>query len=630
MCGIVGWVNGPLIDSKNLMTSIAHRGPDDFGIVQYQNLVLGHTRLSIQDLSKAGHQPMQSADGRFEIIFNGEIYNHWEIRAQLKTTTFRSSSDTETLLVGFIELGAGILDLLNGIFAFSIIDKKTNQLFIARDQFGIKPLYYYQKGDQFAFGSEIKSFLASPQLDKTIDCGAIFNYTSYLWSPGEKTAFEHVKKLLPGHYINIDLTTPNLEIKPIRYYQLKFEGNYFNSNESELAELLKNKLKNAVKRQLLADVPVGFFLSGGLDSSALVAMARELMPNEKIQCFTIDTGELEETEGFKGDLVYAQEVARYLNVDLEIVKADLNILEDFDRMIWHLDEPQADLAPLNVLNICKRAKEMGYKVLISGAGGDDLFSGYRRHQALRYENIIHYLPRPIRHLIKGVVGLLTSKGAFVRRLRKLTAGFDMSTKDRILNYFAWVPKKTILNLFNYENQQNLVNHEPFKFFKARWNEVKDKSRLNKLLFVELNTFLVDHNLNYTDKMGMAEGVEIRVPFLDKDLVEFSTKINPLLKLKGNETKYILKKAMEDYLPKEVIYRPKTGFGAPVRQWITNDMDDRLSDIFNESKIEEMSIFDHDEIWKLIKLNKRGKIDGSYTILSLLAIESWMRQFVDYK
>ena len=632
MCGISGFININ-IRSDKFIAITSHRGPDDQGTFRYSNLILGQNRLSIQDLSTNGHQPFISKDGKFVLVFNGEIYNHWEIRKELIDVgyNFFSVSDTETLLNGYRHFGLGILNKLNGVFSFSIFDKEKEELIMARDQFGVKPFYYYHKENKFAFASEFKSMLQEDFFDGTIDYASIPSYVDFLWSPGEKTPFYFVKKLLPGHYISLNLNSRDLEINPIKYYEIPFDGNYTIKNEISLINELDIRLQNAVRRQMLSDVPVGFFLSGGLDSSLMVAIARKLFPKKAIQTFTIRTDFNQGNEGFVNDLYYANKVAKFLNVNLEIVDAKIDILRDFDKMIWHLEEPQADIAPLNVFNISQRAKEMGYKVLIGGAGGDDLFSGYRRHQALNYEKYFDIIPLGTRKLIKAYISKFSNTNALVRRLRKISENLHKTPINRLVSYFSWLPDNTLYELFTEKIQKEILNQPPTDYLRSLLKNIpKEKSRLNKMLYIEMRSFLVDHNLNYTDKLSMATGVEVRVPFLDKELVEFSTIVPPNLKMKGTITKYILKKVAERYLPKDVIYRPKAGFGVPIRRWIKEELDEMINDRLSPDKIRARGIFDENAVWKMINDNKKNRVDAAYPILSLLAIESWMIQFSDKK
>ncbi len=631
MCGIIGLCThnaGELIEVAN--RSIAHRGPDDQGVYTHEGIALGHQRLSILDLSPTGNQPMFSADGDYVMIFNGEIYNHEDIRQKIAHKyPFRSSGDSETLLYGYIEYGADILNQLNGIFAFAIYQKSSQKLFIARDQLGIKPLYYYHKNKQFFFGSEIKSFIQIPGFDKTIDHTALVNYLHYLWSPGTQTPFQYVKKLSAGHYVELDVKQPE-KFQIHKYYEIPFTGKTVEKSEQEWFEELDERLTTAVQRQMLSDVPVGFFLSGGLDSSGLVAMARKLNPDRKIQCYTIDTGSQNmNSDGSENDLQYAKKVAKHLNVDLDIIKTDLNILDNFDKMVWHLDEPQGDPAPLNVYNISKKARAEGHVVLIGGTGGDDMFSGYRRHQALRLEKYFRRVPTFAGGLMKSVGQRLNTHNTTGRRLQKLTKHLDKSPMDRLAGYYEWIALERNIGLFHTDIQEQIADHDPANYLKDGLKNIpNEKEPLNHLLYWDMKYFLTDHNLNYTDKLSMAAGVEVRVPFLDLELIEFSTRLPVNIKMKGNETKYILRKTMEKYLPHDVIYRPKTGFGAPVRKWINSDLEDMIQDYLSEENIIRRGIFNHKNIRQLIEDNKKGKIDVAYTIFTLLAIESWFRQFVD--
>lgn len=625
MCGIIGSVN---FDTPLNLDALKHRGPDDRGTYENGNLKFGHLRLSIQDLSNNGHQPLHSPDGNYTIVFNGEIYNHWDIRKELekKGHQFVSTSDTETILLGFVEYGVNIIPMLNGIFAFGIHDKQNKKLVVARDRFGVKPLYYFNQGPSFVFASELKALIDYIPSQFTINEYALSNYIRFLWSPGEDTPAKEIKKLLPGRYIEMDLDIHS-SVNITRYYKSNFNSTYSHDTEETIIDQLDQHLITAVKRQMLSDVPIGFFLSGGLDSSLLVAIAKSLNPSVKLQCFTIET-DLEHP-GNTDDLFYARKVADKLKVNLENVKADVEIVRDFDKMIFHLDEPQADAAPLNVLNISKRAKEMGFKVLIGGTAGDDLFSGYRRHQALRYEPFIRNIPSFLKASLYHLARLISTKNPKYRRLKKIMNTLDYSNEDRMFSYFEWLSHETVLGLFEEGPKRRLQKIDPFSYFRQLLNEIPlEKSDLNKLLHLEMNSFLVDHNLSYTDKMGMAEGVEIRVPFLDNDLVEFVSKIPPHFKMKGQETKYILKKVAERYLPREVIYRDKTGFGAPVRKWVTKDLSNMIEQKLSAQNLRKRGIFSPSRVESLIERNKEQKVDASYSIWALLAIHSWLEQFID--
>ncbi len=630
MCGIVGIISDNNTKSiKPCIEAINHRGPDDSGYMIDRKIALGHTRLSIIELSRLGHQPMQSNNGNLIVIFNGEIYNHKEIRGKIGSRyKFKSLSDTETLIAGYQVYGKNIIEQLNGIFAFSIYDKSKNKLIISRDQMGVKPLYYYFDDKDFFFASEIKSFLKIPGWDKSIDYSAVMNYLHFMYSPGEQTPFKFIKKFPPGHLLEINVDNIS-ELKFEKYYQIPFSGKYFHNEIRECVQEVDEALTKAIERQLMSDVPVGFFLSGGLDSSLIVAKAREIKEGE-IKCFTIASDQDKVSkEGFTDDLFYARRVAKHLNVELIEIDGGINIIEDFDKMIWHLDEPQSDIAPIHVLNIASVARESGYKVLLGGAGGDDLFSGYRRHQALNYENLIKWTPNFIWKAINMLISFSSLNYPYLRRIKKILEKSSSDELERISGYFSWIPLESNFNLFSSEVQSKIKGYNPNDILIDSLSSIPfENNNLNKMLFWEMKYFLTDHNLNYTDKMSMAKGVEARVPYLDIDLVNISTDIHPSIKLNGNKTKFILKKISENYLPHDVINRPKAGFGGPIRNWITKDLEDMIQDYLSPINIEQRGIFNSNSIWQLINDNKAGKIDGSYNIWCLLAIESWFRQFYD--
>ncbi len=623
MCGILATINfSPNIASEALEI-MKHRGPDASGIFNYDNLTLGHLRLSIQDLSEGANQPMFSYDKRYVIIYNGEIYNHWDIREnELKEYVFKTSSDTETILALFIKYKENAVQYLNGIFAFVILDKQENKIFVARDHFGVKPLYYHITDNQFICSSELKAMLPY-HLDQEIDYESIQAYMTFMWCPGEGTPFKAIKKLLAGSYMFIDLNDIS-KVKIERYYILKYPNKIDDYKSlNHWTTLLEEKLIKAVERQMLSDAPIGFFLSGGIDSSLLVAIAKKLNPNKKLKCFTIDSGESK--DGFASDLVYARKVAAHLDVELIEIKVDSNVVSNFDDIIWYLDEPQSDPAPFNAYEISKAARKEGIKVLIGGTAGDDIFSGYRRHQALVVDQYLDYIPSWIRRIIKNSIQNISSKKAIIRRLKKFTKSIDKSKNERFISYFEWQNFEFINSLFKKDLQASLLKDNAY--FLSLLNEVKNvEDDLNKLLYLDIYTFLIDHNLNYTDKAGMANSVEIRVPYLDLELVEFSTTIPVKYKMKGKVTKYILRKVAEKYLPNDVIYRPKAGFGAPVEHWVRNELDSYIFKNLSEESINAANLFDIKRVDSIVAFNKSGKVNASYSIWSLLAIGSWVKQF----
>jgi len=629
MCGIVGIYGGDIRLIDSACSSLSHRGPDDSGIyLDHKNkIALGHQRLSIIDLSDLGHQPMFSEDKKIVIVFNGEIYNFIELKDDLikEGYSFKGGSDTEVLLNLYIAYGEEMLEKLNGIFAFAILDISINKLFIARDALGVKPLYYSQEGETFAFASEIKSLFDLEPKDIEIDIESINRYLAFLWCPGDGTPIKSIKKLKPGEALIIK----NGQIKKKWFwYKLPFFRN-INSDlsKSESINGTTYNLRKAVHRQMVSDAPLGAFLSGGLDSSAVVSFAREL--KQDINCFTIETIGKQE-RGFIDDLPFAKKVAKHLNVNLEVVPVDSSkVADDIQSMVVQLDEPLADPASLNVRYISKLAREQGIKVLLSGAGGDDLFTGYRRHHAIEIERYWSWMPQNIRTLLDTNSKELDTTKPFQRRLKKLLSGASLNENDRLINYFRWTNDATLESLFSDDFKEIIQKtnpNTPLLEFIAPIS--RGSSKLDRMLSIEQRFFLTDHNLNYTDKMSMAEGVETRVPFLDTELVDFVAKIPSKFKQNGRQGKWVLKKAMEPFLPKSIIYRPKTGFGVPLRRWIKKELNELLRDLLSSDSIKNRGIFSAQSVEKLLLDNHSGKIDASYTILSLLCIEIWCRAYID--
>jgi asparagine synthase (glutamine-hydrolysing) len=629
MCGIVGIFGGDLSKVEDANSAIDHRGPDDFGIYTNQSLKvgLGHRRLSILDTSSLGHQPMYSNDGKVVLVFNGEIYNYKELRSDLKRKgfVFQGKSDTEVLLNLYLSEGKEMLPKLNGIFAFAILDTNSESLFVARDALGVKPLYYSTKDNMFAFASEIKALLKLTPNNKELDIESINRYLSFLWCPGDGTPLKSVKKLLPGEAI---IVKNGSIIDKWLWYKLPiFNKVKKDLNKEQAISSVTDHLRQAVHRQMVADVPLGAFLSGGLDSSAVVAFAKELNPD--IRCFSIET-KGKQDKGVIDDLPYAKRVAKHLNVSLEVVSIDSHKMAgDLESMVIQLDEPLADPAALNVLYISQLAREQGIKVLLSGAGGDDLFTGYRRHYAIQLERYWSWLPTNIRTGLAKATKDLNVNSAIQRRITKMFNGAGLDSTDRLINYFRWSNDSVLQSLYSPDFRQQLMGNNSNQVMQNFLEPILTSvSSLDQMLALEQRFFLADHNLNYTDKMSMATGVEVRVPFLDLDLVDFAAHLPNKFKQRGSVGKWVLKKAMEPYLPEEVIYRPKTGFGAPLRTWMKHDLRELLGDLLSIESLNKRGLFSAKAVQQLILDNDNDKIDASYTLLSLLCIEIWCRAYID--
>jgi asparagine synthase (glutamine-hydrolysing) len=631
MCGIAGCV-GPVVPSarERALKGISHRGPDDTGEFTdaAAGVWLGHARLAIIDLSPLGHQPMMSDDGAASMVFNGEIYNYRELRAELEAAghRFRGHSDTEVLLALYMAEGPRALERLNGIFALALWDARDQSLLVARDALGVKPLYYAAApGGGFAFASEIKALLPLMPGARELDAIALHRYLTYLWSPGEGTPLKGVRKLLPGEAM---IVRGGAIARKWTWYELPvFRGVKPVLTEAQAIRGTVDHVRRAVHRQLVADVPVGAFLSGGLDSSAVVAFAREVVPD--IRCFTIQSA-LGDEAGMVDDLPYAKRVAQHLGVPLDVVTIDASrMAADVEAMIAQLDEPLADPAPLNVLYISRLAREQDRKVLLSGAGGDDLFTGYRRHLALQYERYWRWLPSPVRAGLERATQSLDQRKPLFRRMTKAFSGAGLSGDARVVNYFVWAREAQLLELYTPDFRAALGGHsasEPMLEFLA--GLPASVQPLERMLALEQRFFLVDHNLTYTDKMSMAVGVETRVPFLDLDLVDFAASIPARFKQRGRTGKWVLKKAMEPFLPHDVIYRPKSGFGAPLRHWMRHELRPLVGDLLSETSLRNRGLFDPRAVQRLIAKNASGEVDAAYTLLSLLGIEIWCRAYLD--
>jgi len=646
MCGIGGYslrlgALPPTCWTSSASQSLSHRGPDDCGtfVDSSCRYSLIHTRLSIQDLSSHGHQPMASFDGSVVLAFNGEIYNFRQLRDVLASDgyAFVGESDTEVLLALYLSLKrdtigrpgpqrlAKLLRSLNGIFAFALYDSDYDALLFVRDAFGVKPLYYIQVDTGLYFSSEIK---ALPPSSRHLDFASLDRYLTFLWNPGPSTPVLGMHKLGPGEAAWVS----HGEIdERFAWYSLPVSrrvpaGTPYMSR-AEYVRDTEEHLRQAVHRQLVADVPVGAFLSGGLDSSSVVAFAREQNPD--LRCFTIKVSGTTD-KFFLVDLPYARRVAAHLGLPLDVVQVDsTRMAASLEEMVWQLDEPLADPAPLNVLYISRLAREQGIKVLLSGVGGDDLFTGYRRHLALRAERYWSWLPRHLRIQLRQLTGQLPVSSSFGRRLRKAFSGAHLEGDARLVHYFRWIERSDLHALYTPAFRAALGEaqaEDPMLAFLA--GLPRETPRLDRMLALEQRFFLTDHNLTYTDKMSMAAGVEVRVPFLDLDLVGFAARIPCHYKQRGRDGKYLLKKAMEPYLPHDVIYRPKSGFGAPLRRWLQVELREWLADVLSPERLQSRGLFDSHAVQHLMADNAEGRIDCSYTLFSLACIEIWCKFFLD--
>jgi len=630
MCGIAGFSGGfdaELLERMN--RALAHRGPDDAGVLfdPAARMGLAHRRLSIIDLSPRGHQPMTDVTGRVSVSFNGEIYNYRELRRELVEDgfAFQSDSDTEVLLNLYLRDGDKMMARLNGIFAFAIWDARSRELLVARDPLGVKPLYWARTPRGVVFASELKALLQEPSVDRALDPRSVRHHLLYLWCPSPLTMLSGVSKLEPGHALRI---RDGRVVENRCFYELPFDQEIVDWPIEDAAVQVRKYLTRAVERQLVSDVPVGAFLSGGLDSSSVVAIARRALQKERLQCFTIGfRDEAARTEGMAEDLPHAQRVAKYLDVDLHTITVGPEMVEELPQMLFHLDEPQADPAPINALLISRLAREHGIKVLLSGAGGDDLFTGYRRHFALMQEPWWSWLPGGVRRGLRAASGQIRPTSELSRRIGKAFRYADLDGDRRIAAYFHWIAPERLSSVFG-PRLQGTAPDEDDPVLRALASLPASVLPLNRMLFLEQKFFLTDHNLNYVDKVSMASGVEVRVPLLDPELVALAARLPLAYKQHGRLGKWVLRRAMEPYLPRDVIYRAKTGFGAPLRHWLRNELAGVVDDTLSPASLQRRGLFDPTGVRELVRLDRERRVDATYSIFAMICVELWCRMFVD--
>jgi asparagine synthase (glutamine-hydrolysing) len=631
MCGIAGFsgmFQKELLDKMN--TIQFHRGPDDGDIFYSQKDAIGlaHRRLSILDLSPLGHQPMWDNLKNVVIVYNGELYNFKELRDNLikKGFSFKSQCDTEVMIYLYLHYGIEMLSKLNGIFSFAIWDCRTKVLFCARDNLGVKPFYYCEMNKGFLFASEIKALLQCEDVPREIDPVAIHHYLTYLWCPAPNTMLKKVKKLKPGYALIIKEGKIQ---KEWQFYDIPYNNGINNISKNEAIEQCDQLLHEAINRQMVSDAPLGAFLSGGLDSTSIVALGRKYTPS-RLQCFTIGfNDDAFKKESSIDDLPYAEMAAKSLDVDLHKIIVGHEIVSMLSKMVYYLDEPQADPAAIHTYMICKLARQKGMKVLLSGTGGDDIFSGYRRHLAVTFEKYWEMIPSSVGRLLKNVAANFPKKNTNLRRIAKVLEYADIKGDEKIISYFNWIDPKQLMSLYTQENREEIINSKLSQPLLMSIKNLNEKiPALNKMLYLEGKHFLADHNLNYTDKMSMATGVEVRVPLLDLNLIKFATSLPIRFKQNGNTGKWVFRKCMEKYIPHDIIYRKKTGFGAPVRHWIRGPLQPLCNELLSEQNINKRGFFNYDSINKLICKDMVGQIDASYTIFSLMCIELWCQNFID--
>ncbi|HEX3083683.1 MAG TPA: asparagine synthase (glutamine-hydrolyzing), partial [Pyrinomonadaceae bacterium] len=616
---------------------------DDYG----QQVCLGHRRLSIIDTSSAGHEPMFSHDGRFVLTFNGEIYNYRELRTELidKGHAFRTQTDIEVLLTAWQEWGEASLARLNGMFAFALWDEKERALFLVRDHVGIKPLYYAdltssgagrdagepQAGSlrSLAFASEVKSILASGLIKPDLDHESLHQFLTFLWVPDPNTLFRGVKTVPPGHVVEWRAG----EIKTREWWDVSFVDIEAGRNESWWQERTLETLDRVVKLEMVADVPLGSFLSGGIDSSSIVALMKPHSNGRQIETYTIGM----EAEDLRYDIIpddveWARKVNQQLDTDYHEIMLAPDVAALLPKLVYHMDEPALDMAIPSYL--VSRAARQTLRVMLSGMGGDEVFAGYPRQLAMKlagaFDPVPQLLRRPVMRAIEyalpgGKPGKLTAP---LRNAKKFARSASLDFENRYLGFQTYFTDAAKQRLYSGEFKGETHGLDAYAAHRRYFARAQGAAPLNQLLYVDLKTFLPCLNLMTTDKTSMAANLEVRVPFLNREMIEFAARMPPELKLKGLKRKYILKKAAEKVLPHDVVWRKKAGFGAPIRSWLRGALRPMVADLLSEETIKRRGLFSPQEVRRIIDTNLSGREDYNLQVFQLLNLELWMRTFMD--
>ena len=637
MCGIAGVVSvEPETLIGPMLRSIEHRGRDDEGVWISEPIddanrraCLGHRRLAIIDPSPAGHEPMLAADGRFVLTFNGEIYNYRELREQLRPLghQFKTDSDAEVLLAAISEWSWDCLTRLNGMFAFAVWDNRERTLTLVRDHVGIKPLYYAKASDEFVFGSEIKALLASELITPAINPEALHQFLTFLWAPDPNTLFEGVKTVPPGHYLQFK----NGNLKLTQWWDASFDRIDDHRSDRWWQEQVLETLDRVVKIEMISDVPLGSFLSGGIDSSGIVAMMDRHSNGHQISTYTAGmTSEDLRYDIIPDDVRWARRVNEQLQTAYHEIMLQPAVAELLPKLVQHMEEPPIDMAIPSYL-ISRAARET-LTVMLSGMGGDEVFAGYPRQLAMKiaaaFDPVPSLLRRPLLSAVAGVLpgGMPGRLTAPLRNAKKFARSAAADFEDRYLGYGTYFTDEMKQRLYTDDWRERTREYDAYETHRRYFARVADAAPLNRLLYVDLKTFLPCLNLMTTDKTSMAANLEVRVPFLNREMIEMAARMPPRLKLRGLTRKYVLKRALENVLPKEVVWRKKAGFGAPIRSWLRGPLRPLIADLLSEETVKRRGLFRPSEVKRVIDANFSGREDYNLQVFQLLGLELWFREF----
>jgi asparagine synthase (glutamine-hydrolysing) len=625
MCGIAGYVSiGPKLPERILekMTDrIYHRGPDGHGYYRDSFASLGHRRLSIIDLA-GGAQPMTNEDESLWVVYNGEIFNHAPLRERLEGAghRYRSRCDTETILHAYEEYGPASLDLYRGMFAFAIWDKPRRKLFCARDRLGKKPFYYYWDGTEFVFASEIKALLAHPSVSARLEPELLSEYLAFGYSCGDKTLFAGIRKLMPGHYLELSLERDRLELRIERYWDVPADAVETRGDEEWIAEC-RQRVEETVQMRLMSDVPLGMFLSGGVDSSVIAALMKRMVTTP-VETFSVGYEERQYSE-----LNYAASLAAAIGTaHHEVIVGMGDFFNALPRLVWHEDEPISWPSSVSLYFVSRLAAER-VKVVLTGEGSDELFGGYGRYRFYllnqRYLSYYRLAPEAVRGWVRRQ---LADSGLISADLRRklqhtfLGRGVEMESLylDNFYSAFAPAGQRPLF--------PGIDPAAAYEGFRGYWDQAANRSPLERMLYADQKTYLVEL-LMKQDQMSMACSIESRVPFLDHQLVEFAARVPDSLKIRNGTGKYILKKAVEDLLPAEILNRPKMGFPTPLRRWLLSEQAAPLFAMLEQKGGLLEDIVDRAALRELIERHRQDREDATDRLWRLVNLHLWGEIFL---
>jgi len=625
MCGIAGFTQfhhhyGDEQALEKMGTAILHRGPDAGGVFLKGKIGLCHRRLSIIDLSESGNQPMTSANGRYTIVFNGEIYNFQQLRKQLEDegVEFNTKTDTEVILELYAKNGKEVLSQINGMFAFAIWDAEEQTLFIARDRIGKKPLYYFLDDNDIVFASELKAILTLPDIPRNIRTDSVYDFFAYQYIPDPKTIFENIFKLEPGHYLEIS----DDSIKKTKYWDISF-SQQTSKSEQEIKNELQTIISDCTQKRLISDVPLGAFLSGGVDSSGIVAMMANNSDTPITTCsIGFDNKKFNETE-------FAKAVAEQYKSHHHELTVHKNVKDNLESIVSYFDEPFADPSLVPTYFVSELARQK-VTVAIAGDGGDEVFAGYEKYTTDDIENNLRKLfPKVIRRTLFPPLSVILGKShnSYLRKASSLLKSLSLEPAMGFYITNSQITDDLWLTIIRDEIKEQIGSYHPSRITTDYYEQCDGKDHMSRILYTDMKTYLAGDILVKVDRMSMANSLEVRAPILDYELIEFAATLPSSLKFNNGEKKYILKEAFKDYLTDDILYRKKMGFSVPLADWLRGEIKSLTEQKLFNSSAGLCDYFKIDEIRKIWDLHQSSKRDYSTPLWSMLMFQMWWDNYM---